>query len=356
MRLDRKSGRLLRRALGPWYVKEAAGCGATRVSWRDFHLLIRQGRVKPTSVVLGPATGGLWRFARDTPSVATELGMCWSCHVSLPDRTATFCSGCGQALNGPVEASSHSAESPPGGGDRIDDLAEVISARPGRPRPAAATSPEKKRRVVPTSLAVLVFVTVCIAITWGTYWLMFRHGKSGLPPGDLAERSPQPHGPTAPGIATQPAVTARTLTSIQNMLNLAGQAERGGDLPVAQIIIVRMFKAHNYRAWPAEALTKLETLHARFRASPPARSEPSPEKIAAQREAALAALKQAEAHESKGELESARKLLVDTLNACHPRAWPAGCVNRLCRIHAKLRGADVQPGARTPSFFGVEAD
>jgi hypothetical protein len=58
--------------------------------------LIRKGQVTPRSVIRGPTTFQLWRFAARVKGISREFGLCYSCGAEL-QRTSTFCPRCSRS-------------------------------------------------------------------------------------------------------------------------------------------------------------------------------------------------------------------------------------------------------------------
>lgn len=91
-------------AMGPWFVRGggSGGGGAEAASVpRSFAWVVGEidaGRVVAESVVRGPTTGQLWRFARSVPGVAVYVGRCHGCGA-LADRVEAVCPSCGADLH-----------------------------------------------------------------------------------------------------------------------------------------------------------------------------------------------------------------------------------------------------------------
>jgi hypothetical protein len=58
--------------------------------------LIRKGQITPRSVIRGPTTFQLWRFAARVKGISREFGLCYSCGAEL-QRTSTFCPRCSRS-------------------------------------------------------------------------------------------------------------------------------------------------------------------------------------------------------------------------------------------------------------------
>jgi hypothetical protein len=62
---------------------------------------VRRGRVKPRSIVRGPTTHQLWRFASQVKGLSREFGVCYSCGQAIA-QTATVCLHCNRLQDAPV--------------------------------------------------------------------------------------------------------------------------------------------------------------------------------------------------------------------------------------------------------------
>ncbi len=99
IRLDAGTLTSLKSIVGPWFVLDYRNPTAPGVTWAKLQAMIERGGLKKTSVVRGPTSAGLWRYAQDTPIVATALGMCWACHEEIGEPQAQQCPTCNTPLN-----------------------------------------------------------------------------------------------------------------------------------------------------------------------------------------------------------------------------------------------------------------
>jgi hypothetical protein len=129
-----------RARIGPWYAMQSRNPSAPGMKFNTLLALIRKGQITPRSVIRGPTTFQLWRFAARVKGISREFGLCYSCGAEL-QRTSTFCPRC-----------SRSQELPP----NPDVLLETDS-QPGKtvyrevdPRPAAPgdVAPESQQPAV----------------------------------------------------------------------------------------------------------------------------------------------------------------------------------------------------------------
>ena len=68
-----------RAQVGPWYVMQARNPSAPGMKCSTLLALIRKGQVTPRSVIRGPTTFQLWRFAARVKGISREFGLCYSC-------------------------------------------------------------------------------------------------------------------------------------------------------------------------------------------------------------------------------------------------------------------------------------
>lgn len=312
--LDKKTLRGLRKRLGPWFLLDPKNPSAPGVNWEKFLSLIERGKVAGGSVVRGPATGGLWRFARDAPSVATRLGMCWSCHAELPDRESKRCPRCRRVLNGPKERPRGRKRLPVPqelpSPSALDDLAQA--ARPADGAGAGASARAAATRVG-AFVSMLALLAGAAASLW-IFWSVFR----------IVSDLRREEGP----------VHERRLSPQQS-----GEREIPTDRPAREGHL------------PGELFPDVpyEASSPRQPASAPAGDKLSPEELTRQRRWAEALFEKARALEQQGDLRAAREALFKLLNNHHPDAWPEGAVAAFKRVQRA-----VGTGTR-PSFFGSEA-
>src|SRR5687767_1432692 len=65
--------------IGPWYVLQARNPAAPGMRFETLLAFVRKGRVKPKSIVRGPTTHQLWKFAAQVKGLSREFGLCYSC-------------------------------------------------------------------------------------------------------------------------------------------------------------------------------------------------------------------------------------------------------------------------------------
>jgi hypothetical protein len=88
--------------IGPWYVLQSRNPAAPGMKYATLLALIHKGQVTARSVIRGPTTHQLWRFAAHVRGVSREFGLCYSCSGSI-DRTASVCPYCQRSQQPPVD-------------------------------------------------------------------------------------------------------------------------------------------------------------------------------------------------------------------------------------------------------------
>jgi hypothetical protein len=92
-----------RNKIGPWFVWQARNPSAPGMNWATLMALVEKGRITPRSIMRGPTTGQLWRFAARVKGVSREFGICWHCGGSI-QNTARLCPVCKRLQQPPVNA------------------------------------------------------------------------------------------------------------------------------------------------------------------------------------------------------------------------------------------------------------
>jgi hypothetical protein len=87
--------------LGPWYVLQTRNPAAPGMKFDTLLAFVRKGRVKARSIVRGPTTQQLWRFAAHVKGLSREFGVCYSCGDSI-ERSATVCPHCNRLQDTPA--------------------------------------------------------------------------------------------------------------------------------------------------------------------------------------------------------------------------------------------------------------
>jgi uncharacterized OB-fold protein len=87
--------------IGPWYVLQARNPAAPGMRFETLLSFVRKGRVRARSVVRGPTTHQLWRFAAHVKGLSREFGLCYSCGSAI-EPTANVCPQCNRLQEPPV--------------------------------------------------------------------------------------------------------------------------------------------------------------------------------------------------------------------------------------------------------------
>jgi hypothetical protein len=90
-----------RARIGPWYVLQSRNPAAPGMKFNTMLALIRKGQVTPRSVVRGPTTHQLWRFAGRVKGLSREFSLCYSCTTEI-EKTAKICPHCSRSQELPA--------------------------------------------------------------------------------------------------------------------------------------------------------------------------------------------------------------------------------------------------------------
>ncbi|HMB95218.1 MAG TPA: hypothetical protein VKK61_04190, partial [Tepidisphaeraceae bacterium] len=88
--------------IGPWYVLQSRNPAAPGMRYAIMLALISKGQITPRSIIRGPTTHQLWRFAAHVRSISREFGLCYSCGGAI-DRSSAVCSHCQRSQDAPAE-------------------------------------------------------------------------------------------------------------------------------------------------------------------------------------------------------------------------------------------------------------
>ena len=88
--------------IGPWYVLQSRNPAAPGMKYQTLLGFVRKGRVKARSIVRGPTTHQLWRFACQVKGLSREFGVCYSCGGSV-ERDAQLCPQCNRLQDPPAD-------------------------------------------------------------------------------------------------------------------------------------------------------------------------------------------------------------------------------------------------------------
>ena len=134
-----------RSRIGPWYVLQSRNPSAPGMKFHTLLNLITKGKVTDRSVVRGPTTHQLWRFAGRVRGISREFGLCYACCAAI-EPTATHCFSCQRS------------QMPPADPDMLLDDAEIAPprrpvVRDVTPRKEAAKASGAAAKIEPTTTA-----------------------------------------------------------------------------------------------------------------------------------------------------------------------------------------------------------
>ncbi len=87
--------------IGPWYVLQTRNPAAPGMKFETLLNFARKGRVKPKSIVRGPTTHQLWKFAAQVKGLSREFGVCYSCTGHI-EANASLCPQCNRLQDPPA--------------------------------------------------------------------------------------------------------------------------------------------------------------------------------------------------------------------------------------------------------------
>ena len=87
--------------IGPWHVLQTRNPAAPGMRYATVLALIAKGQVTARSIIRGPTTHQLWRWAGHVRGLSREFGMCYSCGQAI-DRTAVHCPNCDRSQEAPA--------------------------------------------------------------------------------------------------------------------------------------------------------------------------------------------------------------------------------------------------------------
>lgn len=87
--------------IGPWYVLQTRNPAAPGMKYETLLAFVGKGRVKARSIVRGPTTQQLWRFAAHVRGLSREFGICYSCGEPV-SKTANLCPHCNRPQDPPA--------------------------------------------------------------------------------------------------------------------------------------------------------------------------------------------------------------------------------------------------------------
>ncbi len=90
-----------RSKVGPWSVLQHRNPSAPGMNFETLISLIEKGRVTPRSIVRGPTTHQLWRYASKVKGISREFGLCWGCGGEIT-KSSKVCPGCKRLQDPPL--------------------------------------------------------------------------------------------------------------------------------------------------------------------------------------------------------------------------------------------------------------
>src|SRR3954447_11174795 len=87
--------------IGPWYVLQSRNPSAPGMKWATLLSLVAKGQVTPRSIVRGPTTHQLWKFAAHVKGMSREFNLCYSCGGEI-ERSTNQCPHCDRLQEPPV--------------------------------------------------------------------------------------------------------------------------------------------------------------------------------------------------------------------------------------------------------------
>jgi hypothetical protein len=87
--------------IGPWYVLQTRNPAAPGMKFETLLNFARKGRVKPKSIVRGPTSHQLWKFAAQVKGLSREFGVCYSCGGPI-EATTSLCPQCNRLQDPPA--------------------------------------------------------------------------------------------------------------------------------------------------------------------------------------------------------------------------------------------------------------
>jgi hypothetical protein len=88
--------------IGPWFVLQSRNPAAPGMKYATLLALINKGHVTPRSIVRGPTTHQMWRYAAHVRGISREFGLCFSCGGAI-DRGSGICPHCQRSQDAPSD-------------------------------------------------------------------------------------------------------------------------------------------------------------------------------------------------------------------------------------------------------------
>ena len=88
--------------IGPWYVLQSRNPAQPGMKYATLLALINKGHVSARSIIRGPTTHQMWRYAAHVRGISREFGLCFSCGGAM-DRGTSICPHCQRSQDAPPE-------------------------------------------------------------------------------------------------------------------------------------------------------------------------------------------------------------------------------------------------------------
>ncbi len=88
--------------IGPWYVLQKRNPSAPGMKFDVLVKFVAKGRINPRTIVRGPTTTQLWRFAATVKGLSREFNVCYNCGGEV-DRNTINCPQCGRDQQPPAD-------------------------------------------------------------------------------------------------------------------------------------------------------------------------------------------------------------------------------------------------------------
>lgn len=140
--------------IGPWHVLQTRNPSAPGMRFETLLSLVAKGQVTVRSIVRGPSTHQLWRFAGHVRGLSREFGICFSCGQEI-DRHASICPHCERSQELVGDPNALLEVRPETRPVSLDDEESHVYASPGsgRIRPTDRLTPPSERPQASPQLA-----------------------------------------------------------------------------------------------------------------------------------------------------------------------------------------------------------
>ena len=137
--------------IGPWHVLQTRNPAAPGMRYATLLALVAKGQVTARSILRGPTTHQLWRWAGHVRGLSREFGMCYSCGQAI-ERTAVNCPNCDRSQEAPANPDallevrdSRAVASPAAGNGAIAIADDLLTPDPYSTRSTASAGTHAER-------------------------------------------------------------------------------------------------------------------------------------------------------------------------------------------------------------------